>query len=105
MTIRAMDASEPQREASGSPLFRAVRIFSALELALFTALLVVWIGAIDDGAKFVLGLSHGIGVVVLCALIYVGCLRRAFPWPLLAAAVLLGPIGSTVGIEAIKRRG
>jgi hypothetical protein len=86
-------------------LFRAVRIFSFLELALFAALLVVWLGHIDEQAKFVLGLSHGIGVIVLCLLIYVGCLKRVFPWPLLAAAVLLGPVGSTIGIETIKRRG
>lgn len=86
-------------------LFTTVRLFSALELALFTALLVVWLGHIDDDAKFVLGLSHGIGVLVLFALIYVGCLRRVFPWPLLAAAVLLGPVGSTVGIEVLERRG
>ncbi len=85
-------------------LFRSVRIFSALELALFAGLLVVWLGKIDETAEFVLGLSHGIGVIMLCGLIYVGCLRRVFPWPLLAAAVLLGPVGSTVGIEMVKRR-
>lgn len=85
-------------------LFRSVRLFSAVELALFAGLLVVWIGGIDETAEFVLGLSHGIGVIVLCLLIYVGCLRRVFPWPLLAAAVLLGPVGSTVGIEMMKRR-
>jgi hypothetical protein len=86
-------------------LFRAVRIFSALELTLFTALLVVWLGGIDETAEFVLGLSHGIGVIALCIAIYVGCLKRVFPWTLLAAAVLLGPVGSTVGIELQKRRG
>ena len=86
-------------------LFQAVRLFSALELTLFAGLLVVWLGHIDETAKFVLGLSHGIGVIVLCLLIYAGCLRRVFPWPLLAAAVLLGPVGSSVGIELIRRRG
>jgi hypothetical protein len=86
-------------------LFGAVRVFSALELALFAALLVVWLGHVDETAKFVLGLSHGIGVILLCLLIYIGCLKRVFPWPLLAAAVLLGPVGSTVGIEMQKRRG
>ena len=85
-------------------LFRAVRIFSALELALFSALLVVWLGGMDETAQFVLGLSHGIGVIALCIAIYIGCLRRVFPWTLLAAAVLLGPVGSTVGIEMMKRR-
>ena len=86
-------------------LFGAVRVFSALELILFAALLVVWLGGIDEQAKLVLGWSHGIGVIALCLLIYLGCLRRVFPWPLLAAAVLLGPVGSTVGIEVVRRRG
>jgi hypothetical protein len=52
----------------------------------------------------VIGLLHGFGVIMLCLLIYVGCLRKVFPWLLLAAAVLLGPVGSTVGIEMVKRR-
>ena len=86
-------------------LFASVRVFSAVELLLFAGLLVVWLGDVDETAKFVLGLSHGIGVIVLCLLIYIGCLRRVFPWPILAAAVLLGPLGSTVGIEVLKRRG
>jgi hypothetical protein len=84
--------------------FAAVRLFSFFELALFCALLVVWLGQIDDGAKFALGLAHGIGVIVLCVLIYIGALRRIFPWPLLAAAVLLGPVGSTAGFELLGRR-
>lgn len=83
--------------------FAAVRLFSFVELGLFAALLVVWLGHVDETAKFVLGLSHGIGVILLCALIYVGVLRHAFPWPLLAAAVLLGPVGSTIGFELLKR--
>jgi hypothetical protein len=36
---------------------------------------------------------------------YVACLRRALPWAVLATAVLLTPIGSTVHIELIRRRG
>lgn len=85
-------------------LFKSVRVFSVLELVLFTALLVVWLGHLDRRAQFVLGLAHGVGVIMLCILIYIGCMRRVFPWTVLAAAVLLGPVGSTVGIEAMKRR-
>lgn len=87
------------------PLFQAVRIFSAVESTLFAALLVVWLGHVDDRATFVLGLSHGIGFLCLCALIYVACLRGALPWPVLASAVLLTPFGSTVHIELLHRRG
>ena len=85
-------------------LFQAVRIFSAVESALFAALLVVWLGHVDDRATFVLGLSHGVGFLCLCALIYYACLRRALPWPVLASAVLLTPFGSSVHIEVLHRR-
>ena len=86
-------------------LFTIVRLVSAIESAVFAALLVVWLGGIDEQAEFVLGLSHGIGVMVLWALIWVGCVRRIFPWPLLAAAVSpLGPIAAAIGIELIRRR-
>jgi len=86
-------------------LFRAVRLVSTFESVLFAALLVVWLGHIDEQAEFVLGLSHGIGVMILWVLIWAGCMRRIFPWPLLAVAVSpLGPIGALVGIEWIRRR-
>ncbi len=86
------------------PLFQAVRVFSAAESALFAALLVVWLGHVSDQATFVLGLSHGIGFLCLCAFIYYACLRGALPWPVLASAVLLTPFGSTVHIELLHRR-
>ncbi len=85
-------------------LFQAVRLFSAFESVVFASLLVVWLGHIDERAEFVLGLTHGIGFLCLCVLIYVACLRRALPWPVLASAVLLTPFGSTVHIELLRRR-
>ena len=85
--------------------YSAVRIYSAVEVAVFTALLVVWIGEIDERAEFVLGMTHGIGWILLCLLVYAGCVRRVFPWPLLAATVSpLGPIGSSVGFEVLTHR-
>ena len=85
--------------------FQAVRLYSAFEVLLFTSLLVVWIGRVDEGAEAVLGWSHGIGWILLCLLVYEGCRRRVFPWPLLAATVSpLGPVGSSVGIEVVRHR-
>jgi hypothetical protein len=85
--------------------FKAVRLYSALEAALFTSLLVVWIGHLGARAEFVLGLTHGIGWIILCVLVYAGAQRRIFPWPLLAATVSpLGPIGCTIGFEVLIRR-
>jgi hypothetical protein len=85
-------------------LFAVVRAFSAVEAAIFTALLVFWLGDLGEHATFVLGLTHGIGFLMLCAVMYVACLRRALPWSVLATAVLLTPIGSTVHIELLRRR-
>jgi hypothetical protein len=85
-------------------LFQAVRVYSAVESAIFAALLVVAFGHIDERATFVLGLTHGLGFLGLCALIYYACLRRAMPWPVLATAVLLTPFGSSIHIELLRRR-
>jgi hypothetical protein len=85
--------------------FQAVRIYAALKTCMFSALLVVWIGGLGDGPQLVLGWCHGIGWLFLCAAVLVGCLRRVFPWPVLAATVSpLGPIGALVGIELAARR-
>ena len=82
----------------------AVRVYSAAELAVFSALLVVWIGGLDEGAKTVLGWVHGFGWIALCLLVFEGCRRRVFPWPVLAATVSpLGPLGSTAAIEYVAR--
>lgn len=84
-------------------LFQAVRLLSAVESVVFASLLVVWLGHLDEGAEFALGLTHGIGFLCLCALIYAACRRGELPWPVLASAVLLTPFGSTVHIELIRR--
>ena len=85
--------------------FGAVRLYSAIESALFSALLVVWIGGLSAHAQLVLGWIHGVGWTCLCVAVAVGCRRGVFPWPLLAATVSpLGPLGSSIGIEALHRR-
>ena len=87
--------------------FQAVRLYSAAELTIFTALVVVWVGGLSDHAKEILGWCHGFGWIGLCIAIALGCSRRVFPWPVLAAAVSpLGPLGSTIAIEieAWRRR-
>src|SRR4051812_22140795 len=87
--------------------FQAVRLYSATELCVFTTLVVVWVGGLNEHMKEVLGWIHGFGWIVLCIAIAIGCMRRVFPWPVLAAAVSpLGPLGSTIAIEieAYRRR-
>ncbi len=92
---------------SGVSYFSAVRLFSLAELCAFTALVVVALGGGSEQAEQVLGWTHGVGWILLCVAVAVGCRLRVFPWPLLAATVSpLGPVGSTAGIEylAFRRR-
>ena len=85
--------------------FQAVRLYSLAEVCVFTALLVVAIGNLNEDLELILGWTHGIGWIILCLLVAYGCGRRVFPWPLLAATVSpLGPVGSTAGLEYLARR-
>jgi hypothetical protein len=84
--------------------FQAVRLYSAVEVCIFSALLVVAIGGLGESAETALGWTHGVGWIVLCLLVAQGCRRRVFPWWLLAATVSpLGPVGSTAGLEYLAR--
>jgi hypothetical protein len=85
--------------------FQAVRIYSLVEVCIFTSLIVTAIGGFSEGAELVLGWTHGFGWILLCILVARGARRGIFPWPLLAATVSpLGPIGSTAGLEYLARR-
>ncbi|TMM13370.1 MAG: hypothetical protein E6G00_01910 [Actinobacteria bacterium] len=68
--------------------FQAVRLYSALEACVFTALLTVWIGGLGSNAQLVLGWCHGFGWIILSVLV-----------------LPLGPLGSTIGFEVLRRRG
>ena len=85
--------------------FQAVRVYSFVELCIFIALLTFWIGGFDESIETTLGWIHGIGWILLCVAVAVGCVRRLFPWTVLAATVSpLGPIGSTIALEYVARR-
>ena len=84
--------------------FQAVRLYSAVEVCIFSALPVVAIGGLGESAETALGWTHGVGWIILCLLVAQGCRRRVFPWWLLAATVSpLGPVGSTAGLEYLAR--
>ena len=82
-----------------------MKVASWVELGLFTALLVFWLLPGFEDETFIFGLSHGIGFIALCLLIFVAVLRREAPYWLLAASLTpAGPVGSVIGIEVIERR-
>jgi hypothetical protein len=85
--------------------FQAVRVYSIVEVCIFSALIVTAIGGFSESAERALGWTHGFGWIFLCLLVAHGCRRGTFPWTLLAATVSpLGPIGSTAGLEYLARR-
>ncbi len=87
-------------------LFEVAKWASWIELALFAALLFFWLAPGFEHETFIFGLSHGIGFILLCLLIWAAVLRREAPYPLLAATLTpAGPVGSVIGIHLIERRG
>ncbi len=85
--------------------FTAVRLYSALELCIFVALVVTAVSGASESAEQALGWTHGVGWILLCVAVAEGCRRRVFPWALLAATVSpAGPLGSTMGLEWLSRR-
>jgi hypothetical protein len=84
--------------------FQAVRLYSAIEVCIFAALLLTAIFGLGENAELILGWTHGFGWIILCLLVAHGARRGTFPWWLLAATVSpLGPIGCSVGIEYLAR--
>jgi hypothetical protein len=85
--------------------FQAVRLYSIVEVCIFTALVVTAVGGLGDSVVRALGWTHGFGWILLCLLVARGSRRGIFPWALLAATVSpLGPVGSTAGLEYLARR-
>ena len=108
----ASDARRPERPADAlrkpvpGALFPWVKWASYIELALFAALLFFWLMPGFEGETFVFGLSHGIGFILLCLLVWAAVLRHEVPYTLLAATLTpAGPVGSVIGIAWIERRG
>jgi hypothetical protein len=87
------------------PMFGWVKVASYLELALFSALIVVWLAPGLEGPTSVLGLAHGLGFVGLALLIWAAVLRHEAPYTLLAATLTpVGPVGSVIAIRHIERK-
>jgi len=105
------DADQPQRPSDTlrkpvpGAFFPWVKRASYVELSLFAALLFFWLMPGFEHETFVFGLSHGIGFIVLCLLVWIAVLRHEAPYTLLAATVTpAGPVGSVIGIAWIERQ-
>jgi hypothetical protein len=86
-------------------LFPWVKRASWVELGLFAALIFFWLAPGFETETFIFGLSHGIGYILLCLLIWAAVLRHEAPYTLLAATLTpFGPLGSVIAIAVIERR-
>jgi hypothetical protein len=104
-TRRTLQPSDALSKPVPGALFPWVKWASYVELALFAALLFFWIAPGYEGQTSLFGLSHGIGFIVLCLLIWIAVLRHEAPYTLLAATLTpAGPVGSVIGIAWIERR-
>ena len=97
--------AEVLSQRTPGPVFAWVKRLSWLELAIFAVLVVFWLVPGYKGEEFVFGLSHGIGYLILCAVIWIAILRHEAPYTLLAATLTpVGPLGSVIAIHFIERR-
>ncbi len=102
----SIDEAAVLRTPVPGPMFAWVKRASYVELALFAALIVVWLAPGLDGPTAILGLSHGIGFIALALLIWLAVLRHEAPYTLLAATLTpVGPVGSVIAIHYIERKG
>ena len=104
-TAAPAEAARALRRPIPGRLWPWVKALSWLELAVFAVLLLVWLLPGFDHATFIFGLTHGIGYIALCVLIWIAILRHEAPYTLLAATLTpVGPLGSVIAIEAIERK-
>jgi len=93
------------RTPEPGPMFGWVKVASYFELALFTALIVVWLAPGLEGPTSILGAAHGIGFLALAALIWAAVLRHEAPYTLLAATLTpVGPLGSVIAIRHLEKK-
>ena len=59
--------------------FQAVRLYSLVEVCIFTSLIVTAVGGFSEQAELVLGWTHGFGWILLCLLVARGCARKHLP--------------------------
>jgi hypothetical protein len=99
------DRLEALRRPAPGPLWPWVKRTSWLELAIFAVLITFWLLPGFDHETFIFGLTHGIGYIALCILIWIAILRHEAPYTLLAATLTpVGPLGSVIAVEVIERK-
>jgi hypothetical protein len=108
MTHAALD-SRPRRraQAGGFPSFRLLEALSFTASAIFSGLLLFWLGPSVPAATMALGWAHGLLWIGLSLLAIVAVRRGTIPfWLGVTVAVVggVGPFAGTVGFLVESRR-
>ena len=77
--------------------FRRLEALSFAHSAVYLALLAAWLVPGLHGAEFVLGMSHGIGWIVMSILAVVAERRRIIPFRLAVLIAVVGGVGPFAG--------
>jgi len=77
--------------------FGVLKRLSFTHSAVYLGLLTAWLVPGLHGAEFVLGLTHGIGWLVMCALCLEALRERVIPLRIAVAVCVIGGIGPFVG--------
>ena len=77
--------------------FTTLKRLSFAHSAVYCTLLVVWLVPGLHGAEMVFGLAHGVGWLLMCALIFAALHARVVPLRLAVAVTILGGIGPFIG--------
>ncbi|MBS1869609.1 MAG: hypothetical protein JSS99_08095 [Actinobacteria bacterium] len=110
MTHTAVSAPPRRRPAAGGfPSFRLLEALSFTASAIFSGLLVFWLGPDVPAATMALGWAHGLLWIALSLLAIVAVRRGTIPfWLGVTVAVVggVGPFAGTLGflVESRRRR-
>jgi hypothetical protein len=86
-----------ERPRGRSLPFTTLKRLSFTHSAIYCTLLVVWLVPGLHGPEMVFGLLHGVGWLVMCALIFAALHARVVPLRLAVAVTILGGIGPFIG--------
>lgn len=83
--------------------FGTLKRLSFTHSAVYCTLLVVWLVPGLHGPEMVFGLLHGVGWLVMCALMFAALHARVVPLRLAVAVTILGGIGPFIGSAEFVR--
>lgn len=96
-------STAPARARGRSLSFGTLKRLSFAHSAVYCTLLAVWLVPGLHGAEFAFGMLHGVGWLVMCALMFAALHARVVPMRVAVAVTVLGGIGPFIGSAEFVR--